>query len=205
MAGLWPKVFVSLAALAALVFAVLRNVEVQVGIVALVVLAALPWLAAVIESVDLPGGGGVRMREIREKVQKQDEQLSAQRQKQQTQDKQLHIQEQILNSLVVYSISWYLFKMLADFYHLARCQGGEYLFRDDERTRHSLRFLRDHGYLEHFRIGDLQDGENLMAKIKLTPVGNYLVELRQPPRAPEAAEAARQLAAAAASAPAEGV
>jgi hypothetical protein len=196
----WPKVFVSAAALAALIFAILRNVEVQVGIVALVVLAAFPWLAAAIESIDLPGGGSLRMRQINERIRQQDELLNVQgekveqqNEKVQSQDKQLHMQQQILNKLVVYSLSWYLFKMLATFYHLERSEAGEYLFRDDDRMRYDLRFLRDHGYLEHFTIAELRDGENLVGKIRLTPVGNYLVELREPPREPEAVDVAQQL------------
>jgi hypothetical protein len=104
------------------------------------------------------------------------------------------MQQQILNKLVVYSLSWYLFKMLATFYHLERSEAGEYLFRDDDRMRYDLRFLRDHGYLEHFTIAELRDGENLVGKIRLTPVGNYLVELREPPREPEAVDVAQQLA-----------
>jgi hypothetical protein len=200
MDKVWPKVFVSAAALAALIFAILRNVEVQVGIVALLVLAAFPWLAAAIESIDLPGGGSLRMRQINERIQRQDELLNVQgekveqhNQKVQSQDKQLHMQQQILNKLVVYSLSWYLFKMLATFYHLERSEAGEYLFRDDDRMRQDLRFLRDHGYLEHFTIAELRDGENLVGKIRLTPVGNYLVELREPPREPEAVDVAQQL------------
>jgi len=144
MTKFWPKVFVSIAALAALVFAILRGIEVQAGVVALVALAILPRLAAVVESIELPGGGSLRLREIQDKVQRQ--------------DKQLHAQQEVISQLVIYSVSWYLFKMLAAFYHRNR-SGGEYLFRDDERMRRDLRFLRDHGYLEHFTIADLRDGE----------------------------------------------
>src|SRR5687767_7753364 len=100
MDKVWPKVFVSAAALAALIFAILRNVEVQVGIVGLVVLAAFPWIAAAID-IDLPGIGSFR---IRERIEQHDQLLKAQRdkieqqnEKVQGQDKQLHMQQQILN------------------------------------------------------------------------------------------------------------
>jgi hypothetical protein len=141
---------------------VLKDVEVQPGIVALVAIAILPWVAVVIETMELPGGGKVMFREVREKVERQEEQLSR--------------QQEIIGQLVVYSMSHYLFDLLAKLYHGNR-GGGEYLFRDDEAVKRELRFLRDQGYLEHFHIRGLRNGENLIGQIRLTPIGEFLVKL----------------------------
>jgi hypothetical protein len=172
---------VSIPALAVLVMAVLRGIEIQAGVVALVVLAVLPWLTSIVESVEFPGGGSLRLvREVQEKVQRQGEQLSAQ-------EKQLDVQQEVITQLVLYSMSWYLFDLLSKLYHRSR-SGEEYLFRDNESTKGALRFLRDHGYLAHFNITELRDGENLIGKIRLTPVGNFFVEHRERLQAQQAAD-----------------
>lgn len=177
--GLWPKVAVSTLALAALVFLVLLHAEVQVGLVALVALAILPWVSSVIEAVDLPGGGSVRFREVERRVERQEEKLRA--------------QQEVIAQLVVFSVSWYIFDLLSKLYHRNR-EGGEYLFREnDDAMMRDLRFLRDHGYLEHFQIADLRDKQDLVGTLKLTPVGNFLVELREQLQTRPAIEAARAL------------
>jgi hypothetical protein len=71
-------------------------------------------------------------------------------------------------------MSSYLFDILSHLYH-----GREYLFHNDKPMQRSLRYLRDHGYLEHFNISDLAEGTNLAGRLSLTPVGNFLVEVRE--------------------------
>ncbi len=181
----WSKLFISSAALGSLVLALVLDIDVNAGIVALVVLAALPWLASVVESVELPGLGSLRLREVQDKVQRQQEQLGAQ-------ERKLNDQQKIITQLVLYSMSWYLFDLLANLYHRART-GEEYLYRSGAMDR-DLRFLRDHGYLVHFTITDLRDGENLVGKVQLTPVGNFLVELREGHQAQQAADVTEALA-----------
>jgi hypothetical protein len=44
---------------------------------------------------------------------------------------------------------------------------------------HDIRFLRDHGYIEFVEIRGLPDGADLVSAVKLTPVGNFYVELRE--------------------------
>lgn len=95
--------------------------------------------------------------------------------------------------LVVYSMSWYVFTMLSQLYHRSR-SGEEYLFRNNDAMPRDLRFLRDHGHLEHFNISALNDGDNLIGTVRLTPIGNYLVELREQLQAQQASAAASQLA-----------
>jgi hypothetical protein len=177
--SVWPKLLVSVVALASLLLVVFKGVEVQSGIVALVTIAILPWVAAVIETMELPGGAKVMFREVREKVERQEQQLN--------------VQQEIITQLVVYSMAGYIFDHLSKLYHGNR-DGGEYLFRDDEAMKWDLRYLRDHGYLEHFHIRSLRDGENLIGQLRLTPMGNFLVELREQLQARSASEAVKQFA-----------
>jgi hypothetical protein len=175
----WSKLFVSFVALAALVLVVLRGVEIQAGVAILVIVAVLPWLGSIVDSFDFPGGGGLRLREVQAKVKSQGEKLDR--------------QQEIMVQLVLYSMSWYVFTMLSQLYHRSRT-GEEYLFRDNDAMARDLRFLRDHGHLEHFNIAELRDGENLIGKIRLTPIGNFLVELREQFQAQQSSAAASQLA-----------
>ncbi|HKR51194.1 MAG TPA: hypothetical protein VJT72_16735 [Pseudonocardiaceae bacterium] len=174
----WPKIFISCVAVAALALVVLRGVEVQAGILILVIVAVLPWLASSIELVEFPGGGSVRLREVQAKVAEQEQKLDR--------------QQDIIVQLVLYSMSWYVFTMLSQLYHRSR-SGEEYLFRDNDAMPRDLRFLRDHGYLEHFNIAELRDSENLIGKVRLTPIGNFFVELREQLQAQQATESAKQL------------
>jgi hypothetical protein len=132
--------------------------------VALVIIAALPWLSTIVERIDLPGGGSVKFREVQASVEAQKEQIQ--------------FQQQIINQLVVYSMSYFIFEHLKQIHHRSR-EGGEYLFRNNDAFKRDLRFLRDHGYFEHFNVGDLFEGQNLVGHLKLTPVGNFYVELRE--------------------------
>jgi len=45
--------------------------------------------------------------------------------------------------------------------------------------RRDLRFLRDHDYLAHFYLSSLSDGQDLVKTLQLTPVGAFLVQLRE--------------------------
>jgi hypothetical protein len=130
----WSKSFVFVAALLALVLVVLRGGEIQTGAVILVILAVLPWLASSIEMIEFPGGGSLRLRDVQAKVEQQEEKLDR--------------QQDIILHLVVYSMSWYMFTMLSQLYHRTR-SGEEYLFRNNDAMMRDLRFLRDHGHLEH--------------------------------------------------------
>jgi hypothetical protein len=139
--------------------------ELKAETVALVILALLPWLSTIIESVELPGGGKLLFREVRAVVAAQQEQLQA--------------QQKVINQLVIYSMSHLIFQHLAGI-HYAVKNGAEYLFQGDlEAFRRDLRFLRDHGYLHHFSARELQDRQNLAASLRLTQAGIFYVELRE--------------------------
>jgi hypothetical protein len=125
--------------------------------------AILPFIRENIKSIELPLGIKVELLEMKVKRQ----------------EARLETQQEIINQLVVYSMAFYLYEMIADFY---KCEQGilkEYVFRKTGNFEHHIRYLRDHGYLEMtFRVGALSDGENIAGKVKLTPVGRFYVELR---------------------------
>lgn len=98
------------------------------------------------------------------------------------QERTLARQQDVINQLVAYSMASYIFKHLQFVYHGQRRDSGwpdEYLFRKNHPFEHDLRFLRDHGYIEFLEIGSLNDGENLVKRLTLTPVGNFYVDLRE--------------------------
>jgi hypothetical protein len=73
-------------------------------------------------------------------------------------------------------MSFYIFKPLAEIYHRTN-SGEEYLF--EESLTGTLRYLRDHGYIEWVSISGLRVKQNLIGVIKLTSVGQGYVELRE--------------------------
>jgi hypothetical protein len=126
--------------------------------------ALLPYIKENIKSIELPSGLKIELLEM--KVERQEAKIEK--------------QQEIINQLVIYSMAFYLYDVLADF---DKCEKGimkEYLFKKKGNFDHHIRFLRDHGYLEMtFRVGDLIDGENIAQKVKLTPVGRFYVEVRK--------------------------
>jgi hypothetical protein len=98
------------------------------------------------------------------------------------QEQTLTKQQDVINQLVAYSMASYIFDHLQYVYHGQRKDSGwsnEYWFRKNAPFEHDLRFLRDHGFIEFLEIGSLLDGENLVNRLTLTPVGNFYVELRE--------------------------
>jgi hypothetical protein len=89
-------------------------------------------------------------------------------------------QQELVNLLVVFSMGFFLFRMLEDF---DRCEKGElkeYIFRKEPGFEANIRWLRDHGYLEMtFRVGGLHDHQNIAPLVKLTPAGRIYVQLRR--------------------------
>jgi hypothetical protein len=130
--GVWPKVTISVVALAALVFLVLADVDMGVGLIALVVVAILPWLSTVLEAVDVLGVVTLRFRQVEKQIKRQEKQVKEQ-------EKQLSVQQEIIAQLVVYSVGWYIFDLLSKLYHGAR-EGGEYLYRNNDAMPRDLRF-----------------------------------------------------------------
>jgi hypothetical protein len=177
-----PKILITVTALAVLVLVVVLRIDITAGTLVVALIAALPWLPGVIEQVELTGFASVRLRKVQQQVADQERKLEGQR--------------EIIDKLVIYSMSWYIFKTLQQLYHRGGT-GEEYLYRANMEP--NLRFLRDHGYLEQFILGGMPDGENLIGKVKLTPVGEYFVQLREEMEARPARTAAEHLTPATAS------
>lgn len=117
--------------------------------------------------------------QIAQTVETQEQRLQAQGSLVAAQQEQLEHQQNIINKIVLYSMSHLIFQHLAGIHHAAE-KGGEYLFQGNlDAFRRDLRFLRDHGYLHHFHVNELQDGQNLATSLRLTPNGLFYVELRE--------------------------
>jgi hypothetical protein len=97
-------------------------------------------------------------------------------------EKQLDEQRQMLDDLILYSMAFHIYDKLK-FLALGSLQPsgffGEYKYVKDEPFDHDLRYLRDHGYLEHFQISQLTPGENLVGKLKVTDMGQRFVKLKE--------------------------
>lgn len=82
---------------------------------------------------------------------------------------------------VKYSMAEYIFEHLQKVHHGQNKDKGwsaEYLYRAQFESQ--IRFLRDHGYIEFIEIKHLHDGKtNLVDTLVLTPVGRFLVPLRE--------------------------
>jgi hypothetical protein len=85
-------------------------------------------------------------------------------------------QQDIINRLVLFSMSFHIFRPLAEIYHRTKT-GEEYLF--NRGLEGQLRFLRDHGYIDWVGIRNLRDNQNLVGLVTLTPAGKLYVELRE--------------------------
>lgn len=79
-----------------------------------------------------------------------------------------------INFVVKFSLSYYLSDILKAIYNKE-----VYEFGGKEDQRRNLRFLRHCGYLHHFETDKLEPGENLSNKLRLTPAGECIVELRK--------------------------
>lgn len=155
-----------------------KHIENDTVVVALLLIAVVPWLSSIIDTLELPGGAKVEFRRVKEQVKEQEKRLDA--------------QQAVINQLVVFSMSFFIFTHLKHIYHKTR-DGGEYLFRQNDAMSSDLRFLRDHGYMEHFNVGDLKDGQNLVGHLRLTPVGNFLVCVREQLEKQQSSNVAEQL------------
>ena len=84
------------------------------------------------------------------------------------QEAKIEQQQHIINRLVIYSMAFYLYEMLSNFYDCEQGIMKEYIFKRVPTFENHLRYLRDHGYMEMtFRIRELQDGTNIAQQVKL--------------------------------------
>lgn len=101
------------------------------------------------------------------------------------QKEQINSQQKIINNLVIFSMSSFIFKHLSNIYHRKNSkQKQEYLYHDNEAMRREMYYLSDNGFIEPTNNSQplgfdrSLDGKDLVEIVKLTPIGNFLVELR---------------------------
>lgn len=140
-------------------------ITLDVVALALILIAIVPFIVPYLsEKTKSVEAFGVKIEILEKKVRIQDEEIKK--------------QQKIIHQMVVYSMAYYLYDMLRFFDECQRGVRKDFKFkRSDE---HSLRFLRDNGYIEQtFKITTLTEGENIADKLKLTPIGKLYIELRK--------------------------
>jgi hypothetical protein len=94
----------------------------------------------------------------------------------------LRRQQEVINALVTYSMGEHVFRHLKLIYHSQMKHPGsvpDYKFHKYGPMPQEIRFLVDHGYIELLNPDTLDDEQDLTRIVKLTPVGNYYVDLRE--------------------------
>jgi hypothetical protein len=97
------------------------------------------------------------------------------------QEQKLEQQQELINKLVVYSMSASIYRHL---WHIAR--SPEYLYRNEPWFQRQMYFLSDNGFIQPraspFLVFDQAlESKNLAEVSKLTPIGEFLLELRGEP------------------------
>jgi hypothetical protein len=90
-------------------------------------------------------------------------------------------QQEIINKLVVYSMSASIYRHL---WHIAH--SPEYLYRNEPWFQRQMYFLSDNGFIQptmspFLSFDHTLEGRNLAAVSKPTPIGEFLVRLRGEP------------------------
>ena len=159
-----------------------EKTKVDGWVIALIFMAILPWslptlLGVVTELSDVFTKSNLRSIQIGDfKIEQLENKVNEQA-------AQLDQQRKILDDLALYSMAFYIYdklKYLTLGTHTEyKSKYGEYRYVNDEAFNHDLRYLRDHGYLELFQIGQLVPGENLVGKLIVTEMGRRFVELKE--------------------------
>lgn len=102
------------------------------------------------------------------------------------QESRLATQQEVINQLVIFSMSQPTFAKLQHLYWCKREKRGEYIYREDyeEDTRREFLFLRDHGFIAladggYFSPGPHLIGRDIVPLLELTPIGRFYVERRE--------------------------
>ena len=166
------RVVITVAAVAILIAHLIwPNLSIDYITVGLVIIASLPWLPIILQSAKIPGGWEVTFREIENQVESQQVKIEKQ-------SRILEKQQEIINQLVIFSMAFFLFERLKGLYY-ARKNGNEYIFHKTDDSIKDLRYLRDNGYIDIIGIGQFHDGQDIAPTVKLTPIGEYYVQLRE--------------------------
>lgn len=158
----------SISAVLAAIHLFVPNIKIDEIVLALFFVAIFPWLVPFLQSHMKRGRIlGQEFEFFEQRMERQEERIErAESQVRDSQDK--------INTIVKYSLAANLFEHLSGLFHRR-----ELTYHKNEGFDRQLRLLRDLGYLHHFRFDHLEDGENLVGKLELTPLGSLLVELRE--------------------------
>jgi hypothetical protein len=98
-------------------------------------------------------------------------------------EKKIDEQRRMLDDLILFSMAFHIYDKLKYFALGSLNPAGQFreykYHKNDEAFDHDLRYLRDHGYLEHFLISDLNEGENLVGRLRVTEMGQRFVKLKE--------------------------
>jgi hypothetical protein len=132
---------------------------------------ACTMIRGAIKDLGIFEGNFKQLREVKEEVKEQELKLSK--------------QQEIINQLVIFSMSHSIYEKLRHLYYCKR-QDGEYIYREnyEDTDRREFFFLRDNGYLAsaqggYFDPGPHLIGQNLVPLVELTPIGNFYIEQRE--------------------------
>jgi hypothetical protein len=104
----------------------------------------------------------VRIPALEKKVQDQKDALESQQEK--------------INNLIKFSMSYYIYKMLYEVQKAQRTH-DTYIFRDDKTMDRNLRYLIDHGFIQE--IGYIPNaGTDICPIIKITKQGQDVIDIR---------------------------
>jgi hypothetical protein len=145
-----------------------------IGITALL----LPYLPDYVESLAF---GSTKVELRRKEMEQQREIIDKQA-------NQLEHQNEIIQKIVAFSMSFHIYKHIQELHKKSQMPGEMYLYR--RYHKQDMYFLRDHGYIEKKTDGSEQDNflrigslvpeqTNLLDVVKLTPAGTLYFELRE--------------------------
>jgi hypothetical protein len=132
---------------------------------------ACTMIRRAIKDLGVFDGNSKQLRQVSEEIKEQEKKLSK--------------QQEIINQLVIFSMSQPIFEKLRHLYYAKR-GAGVYIYRAEfeEITRREFLFLRDNGYIASALGGYFDPGPHLIDRdlvplIDLTPIGNFYVEQRE--------------------------
>ena len=109
-----------LLSLGAIVLIVLRfrwpDLKIDAVTLGLLIVALLPWFFSFLESAEFPGGWKVKFRELRGVIQQQEQQIES--------------QQEIINQLVIFSMSQPIYEKLRAIYY-SKQNDGEYIYQGE--------------------------------------------------------------------------
>ena len=147
--------------------------------VALIVIALLPWLLPFVVQINLPGGGSIQLRNVREELEKQRDKIREQERRIEDQGNEIKEQRKVSDelALAIYSLGENIYRHLKGLVN-AEQNGEKYVFYNNDTMPHDFKFLIDSGYIRWFDFV-YWNNRNLVESSIVTPAGRMLVQLRE--------------------------